>query len=385
MNKILRILFVMHVPGLPRPRLCRFVLALLLGSFALCASTGSAHETDNFYLPLDVELADLGDFFGTVHTWAIEEAVAEVNARIEQASAIKDPAARARRLAQCHDPDAIASAVASRFGDAFTETYKAGRALRGSWAERAYPGKIASHVGIKMNLVGHFPLDPRALIMLAQADTVKAYGVYFGTDKLTHFHQLGWSYYKQYRSLQRQGLSKEEAYRQVLHSYADTAFLSEKNVFGTIGTGVYSNGDMCVNHVGFKFFLNLTEKVVLKEQEREPLVVRCGRFWRVNHHVRPQSGWLGAFVSDHWNEALNPSLYDATMRPGIRRVLHSRADHIVRFYTQKDGRPNDATYFVNLARELSTYYGESYGHSGQFEKLMNIGNTCFSVIRQPTP
>jgi len=123
----------------------------------------------------------------------------------------------------------------------------------------------------------------------------------------------------------------------------------------------------------------------LKEQEREPLVVRCGRFWRVNHYVRPQSGWLGAFVSDHWNEALNPSLYDATMRPGIRRVLHSRADHIVRFYTQKDGRPNDATYFVNLARELSTYYGENYGHSGQFEKLMNIGNTCFSVIRQHAP
>ena len=152
-------------------------------------------------------------------------------------------------------------------------------------------------------------------------------------------------------------------------------------MFGTIGTGAYSNGDKCVNHLGFKFFLNLTEKVVLKEKEREPLVVRCGTFWRVNHHVRPQSGWLAAFVSDHWNEALNPSLYDATMRPGIRNVLHSRADHIVRFYTQKDGRPNDATYFVNLARELSTYYGESYGHSGQFEKLMNIGNTCFSVAR----
>src|SRR6188474_2462643 len=149
MNKILRILFVMYILESLRPHLCRFALALLLGLFASCASTGSAHETDNFYLPLDVELADLGDFFGTVHTWAIEEAVAEVNERIEQASAIKDPAARARRLEQCHDPDAIASAVASQFGNAFTETYTADRSLRGSWAERAYPGKKASHVGIK--------------------------------------------------------------------------------------------------------------------------------------------------------------------------------------------------------------------------------------------
>ena len=165
--------------------------------------------------------------------------------------------------------------------------------------------------------------------MLSQADTVKAYGVYFGVDKLTHFHQLGWSYYKLYRSLRRKGLSEAEAYRKVLHRYADTAFLAEKNIFGTIGTGVYSNADMAANHMGFKFFLNLTGKVVLKGQEREPLVVRCGVFWRVNHHVRPQSGWLAAFFSDHWNEALNPSLYDPTMRPGIRRVLRSRADRIV--------------------------------------------------------
>jgi hypothetical protein len=112
-----------------------------------------------------------------------------------------------------------------------------------------------------------------------------------------------------------------------------------------------------------------------------PLVVRCGVFWRVNDHVRPQSGWFAPFVSDHWNEALNPSLYDVTMRTGIRRVLRSRAERIVQFYTQKVGRPNDPAYFETLARELSTYDGEPYGHSGQFEKLMNIGNTCFPALR----
>ena len=359
-----------------------FGLALILGLFSFGSFRAGAHETDNFFLPLDVELADLGDFFGAVHTRAIEEAVQEVNAEIERAIAVQDPAARAQRLEQWHDPDKIAAAVARRFGDAFTETFRAEQGLGGSWAQRAYPGKKAANSGIWMNLVGHLPIDPRALIMFSQAKTVKAYGVYFGADKLTHFHQMGWSYYKLYRSLRRDGLSHEEAYRKVLHHHADTAFLAEKNIFGTIGTGVYSNGDMAANHMGFKFFLNLTEKVVLNGQELEPLVVRCGVFWRVNHHVRPQSGWLGAFVSDHWNEALNPSLYDPTMRPRIRRVLRSRAGPIVQFYTQKDGRPNDAAYFENLAHELSTYYGEAYAHSGQFEKLMNIGNTCFPALRQ---
>ena len=361
-------------------------LVLLLGFFPFCASRVEAHETDNFYLPLDAELADLGDFLGAVHTRVIEEAVAEVNAEIERALAVENPVTRSRRLARWHDPDTIAAAVAKRFRDAFTETWRADRALSGSWIQRAYPGKQAANHGIWMNIAGHIPIDPRWLMMFSQSDTVKAYGVYFGVDKLTHFHQLGWSYYKLYRSLRREGLSEAAAYGKVIHHYARTSLIAEANFFGTIGTGVYSNADMAANHLGFKFFLNLSEKVVVQGQEREPLVVRCGLFWRVNHHVRPQSGWLAPYFSDHWNEALNPSLFDPTMRPGIRRVLRSRADRIVRFYTGKDGRPYNPAYFENLASELSTYYGEDYGHSGKFEKLMNIGNTCFPALKtRPEP
>jgi len=357
-------------------------LVLLLGSFLFFAIRVGAHETDNFYLPLDVEFADLGDFLGAVHTQVIEEAVMEVNAEIERSLATTDPAARSRRLERWHDPDKIAAAVARRFRDSFTETVRAERALSSSWTQRAYPGKQVANHAIWMNFAGHIPIDPRCLIMLSQADTVKAYGVYFGVDKLTHFHQLGWAYYKLYRSLQRKGMSEAAAYSKVLHCYARTDFLAEANIFGTIGTGVYSNADMAANHMGFKFFVNLSGKVILQGRELEPLVVRCGMFWRVNYHVRPQSGWLAPYFSDHWNEALNPSLYDPTMRPGIRRVLRSRADRIVQFYTTKDGRPNDPAYFEDLAREVSTYHGEDYGHSDKFEKLMNIGNTCFPALKE---
>lgn len=373
---------MIRICGLWRGWIRLLGLALPLGLFSFCTWQARAHETDNFYLPLEVELADLSDFVGAVHTRAIEEAVTEVNAEIERALALKEPAARARRLERWHEPDRIAAAVAKRFTDAFTETFRVERALSGSWAKRAYPGKQAANHAIWMNLVGHLPIDPRLLIMFSQAGTVKAFGVYFGADKFTHFHQCSWSYYKMYRSRQRAGLSKEEAYRKVLHRYAKSDFLSEKNFFGTWGTGVYSNGDMAANHMGFKFFLNLTEPVSLKGREHEPLVVRCGVFWRVNHHVRPQSGWLADFFSDHWNEALNPSLYDPTMRPGIRRVLRSRADRIVQFYTSKDGRPSDPAYFENLTHELATYDGEAYGHSGRFDKLMSIGNTCFPALRR---
>ena len=68
---------------------------------------------------------DLSDFFGAVHTRAIEEAVMEINAEIERAIAMENAASRAKLLERCHDPEKVAAAVASRFGDAFTETVRA--------------------------------------------------------------------------------------------------------------------------------------------------------------------------------------------------------------------------------------------------------------------
>ena len=66
----------------------------------------------------------------------------------------------------------------------------------------------------------------------------------------------------------------------------------------------------------------------------------------------------------------------------LRRILEDRASHIVEFYTRKDSRPNDAAYFENLARTLSSQAGEPYGHSGRFEELMHIGNTCVPAAGQ---
>jgi hypothetical protein len=268
-------------PGYAK-RLPGITLALMLLSAGACA-----HETDNFYLPLEPEIADLGPFLEAVHTRAIEEGVRQVNSRIESALSLKDPVARAAHLAPCHTPEAIAAAVAGQFGDAPTEVPKIQHAINGAWARRTFAQKQVLHRDISMHLRGHFLLDPRALVMFSQAGTIKAFGVYFGTDKLLHFDHLGYAYCKRYQALLRDGLSPEEARRKVIKYYSEDAFLAEKHAFGTITTGVYSNGDLAANYLGFKFFLNLTQKVVLSGQERDPLVVRCGVFWRVNDYVRP--------------------------------------------------------------------------------------------------
>lgn len=353
---------------------------LALVSLALVFDT-RALETDNFYLPPDEEFADLGDFLEVLHTRAIEAGVEKVNSSIERALQLKEPAARQTALEKCHSAEAVVAAVAGQFGDSIFEKSRIERALANGWARSTYPGQIVEHSGLSMNLWGRMPIDPRVLVMFFQCCTIKADGVYLGTDKLTHFHHQGLQFYHRYRGLLNKGFSPEEARTKVIRHFANNAVFAEDKLFGTILTGVYSNADMAANYLGFKFFLNLTEPVMLEGLEHEALVVRCGVFWRLNDHVRPHSGWFASFISDHLNEALNPNLYDATMRPHIRKILEHRAGRIVEFYTQRDGRPADPAYFNRLAQELSTYYGEPYGHSGKTERLMTIGNTCIPALQ----
>ena len=356
-------------------------LARLAGWLFLGVLTVSARETDNFFLPLDTELADLGAYLEAAHTIALEEAMSELNADIERATRVQRETARVNRLRRLHDPETLARTFRKQFGQAIVEDTELEHALRGRWARQSYPGQKTSHQDLRMHFAVYTPLDLRRWGMLAQSHTIKAYGVYFGTDKLVHFHRLGFSYYSMYRSLIKTGLSAEVAYQRVLEKYSEDGILSEDAMFGNLSTGVYSNADLAVNHIGFKFFLNLTETIELGGRPREPLVVRSGVFWRLNRHVHIRSGWFAPFVSDHWNEALNPSLYQPSLRPGIRKALQRRASDIVQFYTRNDGRPADPAYFDQLARELSTYHGEAYGHSGRFEDLMTIGNTCIPAIR----
>ena len=356
---------------------------VVCGGMVLALTSGSApaHETDNFFLPLDRPFADLGSYLDAVHTRAIVFAVDELNVKIDAARNIKDPAERARELDKLHDPSALADAVSSRFSDAYTEIIDIELALRGGWARAAYPGQITAHWSVNwMYFWTHLPIDPRRLVLMSQSSTIKAYGVYFGTDKLSHFHHLGRYYYDNYKQLLAKGISPEEATRRIIDTYSNGGPLAETGLLGFVATGVYSNADLASDYAGFKFFLNLTEPVRLKGITMPPLVNRCGTYWSVSERVRPDSGWFGAFISDHWNEALNPNLYDVTIRTQVRWILRHRAEHIMTFYTQRDARPMDAAYYDHLRDELSSYYGEDYGHAGTNAELMTLGNTCMAAL-----
>jgi len=216
-----------------------------------------------------------------------------------------------------------------------------------------------------------------------KGSTLKIYGSYLGTDKFGHFHDLGHIYFRSYLRRRNRGLSHEEAQRRVVNLFSKGP-ISERAFIGIISTGVFSNADLAVNFVGMKFYMNLTEPVILEGKQCPPLLVRRGNHWRLNFHVRPESDFFEPFVSDHWNEALNPCIYQWGMRWVVARRLRKMADRIRAFYADENGQERPKEYFDQIADELSTYYGEEYGHSGISDKMVLISEHCYPD-EEPAP
>ena len=106
-------------------------------------------------------------------------------------------------------------------------------------------------------------------------------------------------------------------------------------------------------------------------------MVRDGPHWRLAEHVRPDTDFFARFVSDHWDEALNPSDYDILMRGGMERNIRERTALILWRYRDEHDRPRPREYFLRLAQELRTYFGADYGHGGEADELLTIADVCF--------
>jgi hypothetical protein len=221
-------------------------------------------------------------------------------------------------------------------------------------------------------------IDPTKLVRLARCATLMIDGVYLGTDKIDHFVHVGYSYFAEYRRAVKRGETEEQAVRRAVAfgSYVDP-ILSENGVLGLLSTGVRSNADLAANYTGFKFYRNLTESVRLRGEFRPPLIVRDGPHWRLNRHVRPNSDFFAVFISDHWDEALNPNTYGPGIGPCVEEGLRDRCDSLRAWYRDREGHPMTRQDFVRIALDLSTYYGEPYGYGGQLDEMVCIANSCF--------
>lgn len=327
-------------------------------------ATARALETDQFTLP-PKPLADIGPEVDEYVRQLLGQALEKVNQQIqalqkEQAQASSDQSRQelSKQIDTLHHPLAIATEFRKLCAREMPES-EIEKWLRKN-AFKAQPARFDPRY---RDTVFGGALFVKPLLVTAIAPTVKIHGVMQGTDKLGHFVQQGQEYLQRYVQALQQGQTKEQA----IKAGVDYGIDMEKTWGGQWWTGAYSNGDLAANFAGFWFFLNLGQAVKVGDRELPPVYVIKDGLWTANPNVPAIT--LAPFISEHFDEAMNPSWYDAPMRPFIRAGIQAVAPA----WVQAHQATRDSE--TKRLKELSTWYGQDYGYCP--DELITIINAYF--------
>ena len=349
-------------------------LLVLLATLLVPQRTVSAFETDQYHLP-PKPLADIGNEVSDHIERKLVEVVSKVNAEIlarqKCLKAIADEGnrkgcgsrdAELSRLEYLRSEDGIAHEVFAPFGGGvppFTSI--------GTWMDshrfEAQPARYRTSCWKSI-----FILNP--VIALTISPTVNLYGSEFGTDKIAHIFQQGYTYYKMYRQALNEGATPAEAREKAVR----WGQKSERTFYGTLVAGVYSNGDLASNYAGLKFYEGLTHSVRVGDTTLPSVLELNEGVWKINDNVNLREVLLKPFISDHLNEALNPSIFTKNLgwRAFIGRAVKKRSCE--RWIEQHPGLSREG--LESGSRELRLWYGEDYGFTDS-EHFITIANTCF--------
>jgi hypothetical protein len=331
-----------------------------------------AFETDQYNLP-PKPLADIGaevtDHVESKLRTAVDKANAEIQARQKcLAQGTEDNGGggcgsrndELLRLKYLRSEDAIAHEAFEQLGGGvppFTSM--------GTWMDShnflAQPARYRTSYWKSI-----FILNPG--IALTISPTVNLYGSEFGTDKIAHIFQQGYTYYKIYRRALAEGATPAEATAKAVR----WGQKSERTFYGTLVAGVYSNGDLGANYAGLKFYQGLTKPIVIGNTTRAAVLEIRNGTW--NFTGNSQEALLRPFISDHFNEALNPSIFTRTFgwRWFIRRSVKKRSCAQWRErYPELSRRTLE-----ERSRALRLWHAEDYGFTDS-EDFITIANTCF--------
>ncbi len=342
--------------------LCFTLLIPPLASFAF--------ETDQFNLPTE-PLADIGAEVSEYVRENIEKAIEKINSEIiarqkcladKRVKNCDSKAKNRQRLNYLRSETAIAREVYKLLGAGFPPF-----TASGSWMEshrfKAQPARYKTE--FKESIYAAFPSN-----YLTISETVNLYGTEFGTDKIAHIFQQGYTYLRIYERALASGLSKQAAVKKA----NEWGRKSERTFYGNLISGVYSNGDLAANYTGLKFYQNLTGQIYVGEAIKLPILVFEKGAWKFNENVELSENLLKPFISAHLNEALNPSIYTKVfgLHSSVRGRVKKRACGEWRIL-YPNFSPAD---FDEMSRRLQKWNGEDYGFTAN-ENFVTVANTCF--------
>lgn len=347
------------------------ILSILLGFSILLASVGvSAFETDQYNLS-PVPLADIGDDVSEYVEKNLLVAIQNVNREIALRQVCVETVSKPvkgcetvshelEKLAYLRCGDALADELAGLLAGNNLMTTKFGKWIH-SRRLRGQPDRYKADIGESI-----FMLNPPDYLTLSP--TVRLYGAEFGTDKLEHFFQQGHQYYEIRNKAVTKGSSVAEAEKKAIKWGQKT----ERTYYGLLVSGVYSNADLYANYAGMRFYDALTKPMRINGKVRPAVVSLDNGSWRINGDADLNEHLLRPFLTDHMNEAWNPSSFRLTLVRSVRRAV------------KKHGCPEwrqiypdlTADDFNNRSKALETWNGQDYGHTRR-SRTVTIAETCF--------
>ncbi|MEO5857513.1 MAG: hypothetical protein ABIR33_01045 [Pyrinomonadaceae bacterium] len=322
-------------------------------------------ETDQYNLP-PTRLADIGPEVYEYTLDSVSKAIQKVNAEITttqeclDSTSCKSESDDRKRLTYLRSEAAVSRAIFDRLGFGIIAFAKAGDWIN-SHKFRAQPARYKT--SFRDSIFVTIPTDYFTI-----SPTVNICGTYLGTDKIAHFFQQGYQYYR----LAGRQIAKGSSIKAARAKAVSWGRMTENTYYGTLVGGVFSNADLSANLVGMKFYEGLTRSIRVGSLDRPPTLILKNGVWKLNASGSSEDILLRPFISDHLNEALNPSLYIPGLRSSIRGIVKKKSCPQWRaaFPT------NSADDFRTLTESLATWNGEDYGHKAS-TKFVTIDNTCY--------
>jgi hypothetical protein len=350
----------------------RTLLGVFLAlSLSLNSGVSLAFETDQYNLPPQ-PLADIGIEVTEHIVESLNRAVEKVNRDISTAKAciagkkVKDRTcgsaeAERKKLTYLLSNDSVADELYMLLGDGSIFVTKFGKWM-GSHKFRGQPSsyKVAYKESIYVAKPSNY---------LTLSPTVRLYGVEFGIDKLEHLFQQGYKYNQIRTDSIKAGQTPDQAISKAI-AWGQT---SERTYYGTLVSGVFSNGDLYANYAGMKFYQGLTSGMEINGVLRPPMVVLDDDKWETIRKSALTEMLLEPFITEHLNEALNPSGYTINLIPSIKRTLKKNScPEWHRLY------PMISKAAIKSRMEsLERWYDQDYGFT-QKKRMIDLAEMCFS-------
>ncbi|CAN5380256.1 hypothetical protein BH20ACI2_BH20ACI2_21660 [soil metagenome] len=328
-----------------------------------------AFETDQYNLPPE-PLADIADEINEYVARQLRLAAAGVNARIaaaetclaSKASGCDRPEQLKKELEYLRSEPVIGQTIYELLGGGHLMTTKFGKWIH-SHTFRAQPASYKAPY-----LESIYLIKPSNYVTLSA--TIRMYGHEFGIDKLEHLFQQGHQYYDRVNEAAKDGEPPEQAVKKAIEWGKRT----ERTYYGILTSGVYSNADLHANYVGLKFYEGLTKPIEIAGSVRPAMFgLKQGR-WLLADDKTLRGHLLKPFISDHLNEAFNPSAFRITLVSAVKRSVKKNSCH-----DWTNNFPDlTAKKLSDRARSLELWNGEDYGHTKR-RGFVNIGEICFSA------